>query len=94
MMWKVFENEKPTKDGWYQCTVEVQRQQRYVMDLYWYNKLQRFKDNRRQHIFDTYDVLNCKGEKMYTSDLCDRTGEVIAWMNLPDAYMNGFVKEV
>ena len=49
MFWKLFKNKKPTKNGWYQCTVEVPNQQRYVMDLYWDNKSQKFKDNRRQN---------------------------------------------
>lgn len=93
MFWKIFKNKKPTKNGWYQCTVEVPNQQRYVMDLYWHNELQRFKDNRRQNVYDTYNVLNYKNEKMYTERLCDRTENVVAWKKLPRTYMKGFVEE-
>lgn len=50
-MWKLFKKKKPKENGWYLCTVEVPGQQRYVMDLYWYNETQRFIDNRRQSIF-------------------------------------------
>lgn len=67
--------------------------ERYVMDLYWYNETQRFKDNRRQNVYSTYEVLNYKNEKMHTDHLCDRTENVIAWKNIPKTYMKGFVKE-
>ena len=93
MFWKVFKDKKPIKNGWYQCIVEVPNQQRYVMDLYWYNEKQQFRDNRRQNVYDTYNVLNYKNEKMYTEKLCDRTENVVAWRKIPKAYMKGFVKE-
>ena len=93
MFWNNFKKKKPKKDGWYQCTVEVPGMQRYVMDLYWYGKQQKFKDNRRQYIFNTYDVYNYKEEKMYTCNLCDRTENVIACRKLPKVYMRGFKEE-
>lgn len=46
-LWRIFDKKKPKKDGWYVCTVEIPNEQRYVMDLYWYNKKQAFVDNRR-----------------------------------------------
>lgn len=35
-MWRVFAKKKPKKDGWYQCTVVIHRNHRYVMNLHWY----------------------------------------------------------
>lgn len=98
-MWRLFKKKKPKKNGWYICTVEVPGQQRYVMDLYWYSQTQRFRDNRRQSVFDVYDVYGynddtkTQDKKLYTENLCDRTENVIAWRNPPKTYMKGFVKE-
>ena len=92
-MWRKFSKRRPRKAGWYQCTVEVKNQQRYVMDLYWYPYLQRFKDNRRQSIFDEYTVIDCDGNQMTAFNLCDRTDSVIAWRKMPKPYMRGFVKK-
>lgn len=91
-MWKRFDKKKPRKNGWYTCTVEVPRQQRYVMDLYWYNETQSFRDNRRQNVYDSYDVYNYQHEKMCSDRLCDRTSNVVAWRKRPKTYMRGFVK--
>ena len=91
-MWKVFNKEKPKKDGWYTTTIEIKGQQRYVMDLYWYSKKEKFIDNIRKDVYQTYTVLNYKGDKVSNIDL-DRTDEVIAWQELPEVYMDGFVKE-
>ena len=92
-MWNEFPRKKPKKNGWYQCTVEVPGQQRYVMDLYWYGETGRFIDNRRQNVFDTYKVYGCDGKQLTTIPLCDRTTRVKAWCNMPDVYMIGFIKE-
>ena len=92
MFWKRFNKKKPKKDGWYICTVEVENQQRYVMDLYWHSKSQQFRDNRRQNVFDVYDVLNYASKKLYTENLCNRTNDVIAWRKQPKAYMTGFAR--
>ena len=91
----------PGKDGWYQCTVEVDGQQRYVMDLYWYKKARKWKDNRRQDVFNSYEVLVDKydpeigdySERLYTEDIVDRTDDVIAWRKLPKVYMKGFIRK-
>lgn len=97
--WREFPKEKPKKDGWYQCTVEVPNQQRYVMDLYWYGEVQRFKDNRRQQIFSEYDVYGYNDvtheydKPLNTNSLCDRTDNVVAWKQMPNPYMIGFVEE-
>lgn len=100
MFWKLFSKKKPKKNGWYLCTVEVPGQQRYIMDLYWYGELERFKDNRRQNVFDTHKVFTqnpfTPGQyieyRLYTEHLCDRTDNVIAWRKLPKTYMRGFVE--
>lgn len=93
MFWTPFDKKKPKVNGWYQCTVEVPNQQRYVMDLYWYNEKQMFRDNRIQHTFDTYEVLNYKGEHMHFNNLCNRTSDVVAWRKMPKTYMRGFKEE-
>lgn len=105
MRWKRFDKNKPKtyprKNGWYQCTVEVDGQQRYVMDLYWYVDARKFKDNRRQDVFNTYEVMITKfddgigeySERVYTADICDRTDSVVAWRKMPKPYMKGFVKK-
>jgi hypothetical protein len=98
-MWHKFPKTKPKKNGWYQCTVEVSNQQRYVMDLFWYGDRQQFRDNRRQDVFDSYDVYGYNNEtklndkKLYTINLCNRTDEVVAWRQQYKPYMNGFMKE-
>ena len=91
-MWKRFDRKKPKKNGWYTCTVEVPNQQRYVMDLFWYNQTQQFRDNRRQDVYDVYEVYNYDGKKMHADKLCNRTNNVIAWKKRPRVYMKGFIK--
>ena len=97
--WRVFAKEKPKKNGWYLCTVEVPGQQRYVMDLYWYGEKQRFKDNRRQSVFNDYDVYAYNydtheyDKPLHTNELCDRTDNVVAWKRIPKTYMKGFVEK-
>ena len=93
LLWNDFSKKKPTKKGWYSCTVEVEGFQRYVMNLYWHPDIKRFKDNIRQSVFDTYDVFGDSNTKLYTIPLCDRTDSVKAWRKLPNTYMKGFVKE-
>lgn len=98
-MWRPFPKIKPKTKGNYICTVEVPGQQRYVMDLYWYPTVGRFKDNRRQTIFDEYDVYGYNNETkkndklLKTIGLCDRTINVVAWKEPPKEYMKGFVKD-
>lgn len=92
-MWHKFKNYKPKKDGWYICTVEVCQQQRYVMLLYWYSDQNKFIDNNRQNIFDTYRVLNYASEELKSCSLCDRTSGVIYWKKQMKPKMTGFKKE-
>lgn len=98
-MWIIFKKRKPKKDGWYQCTVEVPSQQRYVMDLYWYADRQQFRDNRRQDVFNCYavygynDETHLQDERLYSERICNRTEDVIAWRKIPRPYMRGFIKE-
>ena len=94
LKWNDINTKKPTKNGWYSCTVEVSGQQRYVMDLYWYSDRERFIDNRVKHIFEVYDVIGDKGKKIEKYRLTDRTDSVVAWRKIPKPYMSGFVKVV
>lgn len=91
-MWKRFAKSKPKKDGWYICTVEVENRQRYVMELYWYSNRQKFIDNIRDDVCETYTVLAYNGERLHDIGQ-DRTNEVVAWRKNPKAYMRGFVKD-
>ena len=93
MFWKRFDKCKPKKNGWYQCTIVYpfhDSYQSYVMDLYYYTEIGKWKDNRRQSVFDTYEVFGYEesNEKhqLSTIDLCDRTDQVIAWKKLPKVY--------
>lgn len=97
--WFEYPKKKPKKDGWYQCTVdfefdEVNRiRKSYVMDLYYYTETDQWCDNRRQSVFNEYEVYRyCKGpngnaalERVYTGNDCVRN-DVIAWKNLPKPY--------
>ena len=94
-MWKKFPRNVPEKEGWYQCTVEVKNQQRYVMNLYWrfddYAVYRgRWRDNIRQDVFSTYYVYDYSGKRLFTAKECDRTYSVVAWKGLPKPYMRGF----
>ena len=85
MEWKNFSEEKPTKDGWYLCTVKgakvLDSSPRYVMELYWFSNKNEFIDNIRRHVFMAYNVYSITGERMY--DNCNRTDDVVAWAELP-----------
>lgn len=91
----------PRRSGWYQCTVEINGQMRTVMDLYWCKPDKRFKDDRRQDVFDKYDVMVDKydekvgdySEVIFNDALCDRTDDVVAWRPMVEPYMKGFVKK-
>lgn len=96
--WNKVIKKKPKKSGWYICTVEVPGQQRYVMDLWYNNSTGRWLDNRRQQIFNDYEVYGYNDEtgkndkRLSTISLCDRTNSVVAWRKLPKTYMKGFVE--
>lgn len=93
MFWKSFPKHKPKKDDWYLCSItfgDGKNKQSYVMDLYWYSDRQKFIDNRRQLIFDMYQVRSFDGEILRTDEsLCDRTAEVTGWRKLPKHYVKG-----
>lgn len=87
-MWRKFPEIQPKEDGWYQCTIIYEsygdEYATYVMDLYWKSMLHKFVDNRRQDVFNTYDVYNYKNEKMITCNVVDRTDTVVAWKPMPN----------
>lgn len=91
-MWKKFLKKTPKENGWYMCTVEVERQQRYTMSLYWYSESQKFIDNIRKNVCETYEVMGFGGNRLYDIGQ-DRTNSVVAWRNIPKPYMRGFVKD-
>lgn len=100
--WNEFPKKKPKKNGWYQCTIdsvvdeEKNQYQSYVMDLYYDVKNNKWIDNRRQDIFNIYEVYgHCKGpngttalERIYGDDYCIRD-DVIAWKLLSKPYEGG-----
>lgn len=100
--WNEFPKKKPQKDGWYQCTVKFlvdekkNQYQSYVMDLYYYVEDDKWRDNRRQEVFNIYEVYGyCEGpngttalERVYTGNCCIRD-DVIAWKLLPKPYEGG-----
>lgn len=90
-MWKIFEKVKPNDKGWYQCTVEVKNQQRYVMQLFWYPERQKFIDNIRENVCETYNVIGYSGERLHDIGQ-DRTDSVVAWKKISKPYMKGFIK--
>lgn len=90
-MWRKFKKRTPKNKGWYQCTVEVENQQRYVMDLFWYPDRQKFIDNIRENVCESYEVIGCDGKRLYDIGQ-DRTNNVVAWKNISKPYMKGFIK--
>lgn len=91
-MWKVFSKKKPNKNGWYLTTVEVKNQQRYTMNLYWYSETEKFIDNIRKNVCESYTVTGYSGERLYDVGH-DRTNDVIAWKKICKPYMKGFIKD-
>lgn len=93
--WNEYPKKKPAKDGWYQCSVRYGNEpgEAYVMDLFYYADKDIWRDNRRQGVFNIYEVYRpCKGpdgnaamERIYHDHLCIRD-DVIAWKNLPKIY--------
>ena len=55
------------------------------MDLYYYSRLDEWRDNRRLDVYNSYEVRNYKGEKMYRDNLCTRK-DVIAFKKSPKVY--------
>ena len=64
------------------------------MELYWYPDQQKFIDNIRNNVCETYVVTSdITGERLYDIGQ-DRTNDVIAWRKNPKPYMKGFKKNI
>ena len=57
-MWKPYPKHRPKKRGWYICSIRYGEdpRQAYVMDLFWDEKTEQWKDNRRLDVYNTYKV--------------------------------------
>ena len=84
--WKPYPKYKPLKRGWYICSIRYGEEpgQAYVMDLFWDEKEEKWKDNRRLDVYNTYEVYGYNDEthlidkRMYKDNLCYRN-DVIAF---------------
>lgn len=91
--WKPYPDNKPEKDGWYICSIRYGEEpgQAYVMDLYYDTRLNRWKDNRRLDVFNSYSVCCYNNEtkrqdkNIINDNLCYRK-DVIAFKRLPKIY--------
>lgn len=74
----------PEKDGWYLCSTKDKR----VVTLYWYSEIGRWVNNAAKHIFETYQVTNLLGERIfYKENSCyDFHEHILAWEPLPEPY--------
>lgn len=84
--WKPYPKNKPKERGWYICSIRYgeEKGQAYVMDLFWDETKEVWKDNRRINVFQTYDVFGCDGQ-IYSDNTCVRN-DVIAFKKLPKIY--------
>ncbi len=80
----------PEENGWYQCTV-ILNDLPLVMELFYKND--KWLDNRRINMFDTYDIYgygNTKEKhKLSYQELISEfewTENVISWKTLPEPY--------
>ena len=91
--WKPYPKYKPSKGGWYICSIRYGEEpgQAYVMDLFWDEKEEKWKDNRRLDVYNTYEVYGYNDEthlmdkRMYKDNLCYRN-DVIAFKKIPRIY--------
>ena len=91
--WKPYPKYKPSKRGWYICSIRYGKEPRqaYVMDWFWDEKTEKWKDNRRLDVYNTYEVYGYNDEtrlidkRMYKDDVCYRN-DVIAFKKLPKIY--------
>lgn len=93
--WKPFPKYKPKEKGWYQCSIRYGEEpdEAYVMDLWWNDKLEVWKDNRRLHVFEIHEVYGWGTdirdkpikERIRYDHLCERD-DVIAFRKLPKIY--------
>lgn len=92
-LWQPFPKYKPDKRGWYICSIRYGKdpRQAYVMDLFWDNNTEQWRDNRRIDVYQCYDVYGYndkthnKDRKMYMDNLCYRK-DVIAFKRTPKIY--------
>lgn len=93
--WKPFPKHKPKQRGWYICSIRYGEEpgQAYVMDLFWDEKREVWKDNRRLNVFQTYEVYgwgmditdNFAKKQIWHDNLCERN-DVIAFKRCPKIY--------
>ena len=93
--WKPYPKHKPKKQGWYICSIRYGEEpgQAYVMDLFWDEKREVWKDNRRLNVFQEYEVMGWGDsiidtpvkKQIWTDRLCERD-DVIAFKNCPKIY--------
>lgn len=93
--WKSYPKHKPSKRGWYICSIRYGEEpdQAYVMDLFWDEEKEIWKDNRRINVFELYDVMGYDSDpanpshkhQIYSDNTCIRN-DVIAFKKLPKIY--------
>lgn len=89
--WKPYPKYKPSTKGWYQCSIRygTDQGQAYVMDLYYYPDIDQWRDNRVQHIVDSYEVFGYgKRNERHQIQTCllSNRNDVIAFKKLPRIY--------
>ena len=93
--WKPYPMNKPAKRGWYICSIRYGEDpdQAYVMELFWDEIREVWRDNRRINVFQEYEVYGY-GEniinqtvkkRLYTDNLCERN-DVVAFKRMPKIY--------
>lgn len=72
---------------WYACSIRYgkEKNQAYVMDLFWNPDLKVWKDNHRLDVYSSYKVYSDEDRRMREDYLCQRN-DVIAFKELPKVY--------
>lgn len=85
--WIPFPKNTPRHRGWHICSIRYGTEpgQAYVMDLFWDDEHNEWRDNRRIDVFNTYSVYNLKNERLYNDYYCKRS-DVIAFKEMPEVY--------
>lgn len=85
--WKPYPKHKPKERGWYICSIRYgeEKSHAYVMDLFWDEKREVWKDNRRLNVFGMYEVNGYETKNMAYDNLCFRN-DVIAFKKMPKIY--------
>lgn len=92
IVWNNFKKVKPTKSGYYQCTVLILNCTKEVIDLYWNNDKEKWIDSRVQNVFNTYAVYGYsketgnQDERLYSDPLMGTAIKVLAWKLPPAPY--------